>query len=173
MTTPRPPFRLVSRAPAGEPDDEGRLPAVVVLEPTMTAAAAVVDDWAPTLTVQVLGGAGQPDQSLRATVGYGVALLGLRTVIVCGQGSGPPDREGAGDQLLRGCRRLLGDAELSLLLRGGPVAVEALWFDTAERTISRYLADERRFERLSRVALVRFLATVVERSRARHPALVG
>lgn len=141
------------------------LPALFVLEPSMSSTAAVVSSFHPVATLQTLG-VTSPSGLVagRATIEHAVQHLGARTVVLCAEAARRPDRDGAGERLLAACSALSSDPEVGALLRGRSVTVEALWFDTAEGDVSRWQPATRRFELLADSGLERFFTEIHRRA---------
>jgi len=144
---------------------ESRLPAVFVMEPTMSITAAVTASWCPISSLQTLGaterggvGAG------RATIEHAIELLAARTVVFCGEGTVRPDQAADRERLLGACVAVNDDAVLGHALRSRAVAVEALWFDTVEGDIYRWNAKTRRFDLLADGGMERFFADIHRRA---------
>jgi len=145
--------------------DESPLPAVFVMAPTMPVTAAVTASWCPRSSLQMLGateragiGAG------RSTIEDAIRGFAVRTVVFCGEGTVRPDQAAERERLLGACVAVHDDPVLGPALRSWAVAVEALWFDTAEGDIYRWNAQTRRFDLLLDDGLERFFADIHQRA---------
>lgn len=150
---------------------ENPLPALFVLDPRMHASAAVVSSWDPVSTLQVMGGARRPEQSVvRDTLLHAIELLGARSVVICGEGERPPQLGPDTDELFASWRALLEDSVLGPLVSRRAITVEVLWFDTQEGDVYRWSTQDKRFELLSDLGVMRLLAELKERGGMRHRA---
>lgn len=134
------------------------LPAVFVMEPSASAAAAVTASWCPVSSVQVLDATrpvGVP--AVRSTIDHAVGRLAARTIVLCGEGSGRPDQSSDRELLFATGMALLEDPTLASTLRSRGVTLEVLWFDRSDGDIYRWDPGARRFELLADEGLHRFL----------------
>ena len=149
---------------------ESLLPALFVMEPTMPMTAAVTASWCPIASLQTLGatersgiGAG------RGTIEHAIQRLSARTVVFCGEGTVRPDHAADRERLLGACIAVHDDPVLGPALRSWAVAVEALWFDTAEGDLYRWNATTRRFDLLADDGLERFFEDIHQRAASAPP----
>jgi len=144
------------------------LPALFILESSMHLAAGVVASWAPSAMLQVFGVADHAGvAAVRATVEHAVAKQGVRTIVVCAEGSTPPEHGRGSARLLDACGHLTNDQEIGALLRPHGIAIEAMWFDTLEGDVHLWDSRARRFEILADSGLARFFGDIAARRAAR------
>ncbi len=140
---------------------EAGLPALFVMEPTMSITAAVTASWHPVWSLQTPGATERAGLAAgRASIDDAIHRFDLRTVVFCAEATVPPDRSAARERLLGACVAAKEDPAL----RSHAVAVEALWFDTTEGDIFRWDAKTRRFELLSDDGLECFWAEIHKRA---------
>jgi|GEM_PF-3471326 len=141
------------------------LPAIFVMEPAMPMTSAVTASWCPVALLQMLGATQQSGIAAGwATIEHAIYTLSACTVVVCAEGTVRPDRSTDRERLPGVCMAIQDDPVLSQVLRSRGVAVEALWFDTAEGDIFRWNAKGRRFDLLADDGLARFFADIHERA---------
>lgn len=141
------------------------LPAVFVIDSGMRAGREVIASWNPAVCVQVLGGASRAaDPSVRASIEHGIDVQGAKSIVVCAEGARGPDAGETREGLVGACQALLEDPVLGPRIQSGDVALEALWFDTSEGDLFRWIRAERRLELLADSGLMQLMAELCSRS---------
>lgn len=149
---------------------EATLPAVFVMEPTMSITAAITASWCPISSLQTRGATGRPGLDAgRGTIEHAIHCLAARTVVFCREGTVRPDQAADREGLLGACAALRDDPVLGPALRSQAVSVEALWFDTAEGDIYRWNSKDRRFDLLADDGMARFFADLHQRAGSARP----
>ncbi|MBL8950582.1 MAG: hypothetical protein JNK82_07395 [Myxococcaceae bacterium] len=144
--------------------DAEPLPAVFVLEPHMCAAAALVAEWDPVATVQLPNVTRCPDQlGVRGSLLHAIEVMGARTLVMCGEGAGPPSYGGGVEHVFTGCQALLDDECMGPLLSCGAVVLEVLWFDTRGDGLHRWNPAGGGFKLLSAASTAELVAELRSR----------
>ena len=136
----------------------------------MSITAAVTASWCPVSSVQTLGATERSGIAAgRGTIEHALDRLAARTVVFCGEGTVRPDQTSDRERLLCACAAVHDDPVLGPALRSRAVAVEALWFDTAEGDVFRWNAKTRGFDLLADDGLERFLSDIHQRAASAPP----
>lgn len=148
-----------------ETPEEDVLAACFVLEPHMAVTAGVVASFQPAAVLQILGGAKRTsDATVAETIEHAVEKLGVRTVVVCAEGTLPPEMTPRREQLLASAQFLTEHPWLGRLFREHEVAVEALWLDVVEGDIHVWEPERRAFELLADDGLGALLTRIQRRA---------
>jgi hypothetical protein len=170
----RPATRALATFRRRDEESAAPLPALFVLEPEMSATAAVTASWSPASSLQVLGATDERGLAAgRATIERAVREQAVRTLVLCGEGTVRPDQARDRERLLAACAALRDDPGLGGVLRASGVAVEALWFDRREGDVYLWDVATRRFELLTDLELERFFAEIQRRADAAHSLAAG
>lgn len=153
-----------------ESNSQSPLPAVFVMEPTMPITVAVTASWCPISSLQMLGATERSGLGAgRGTIEHAIDRFAARTVVFCAEGTVRPEQSADRERLLGACVAVKDDPVLGPVLRSRAVAVEALWFDTAEGDIFLWNAKPGRFELLADDGLERFFAEIHQRASSAPP----